>query len=119
MSTFNTFHSPTAWLSTLTALACTLTSGTLLAAPAADQVLAVVVSYADLDVSKAAGIEVLYGRIDQAARKVCAPLASREVRRMLLWRHCREQAVANAVASINRPMLTALYRSRTAPSASG
>lgn len=69
--------------------------------------------------SKPAGIEVLYRRIDRAAHKVCTPLASRGVSRMFLWRDCREQAVANAVASINRPMLTALYRSRTARSASG
>jgi UrcA family protein len=109
MSTFKTFHSPTAWLSTVTALACTLTSGTVLAAPATDQVPAIVVSYADLDVSKPAGIETLYRRIDYAARQVCAPLAGRDIRRTFLWRECRSEAMAAAVSTINRPMLTALH----------
>jgi UrcA family protein len=115
MSTFNTVHSSTTWLPTLTAIACTLTGGTLLAAPAADEVPTMIVSFADLDLSKPAGAQALYQRIKHAARMVCAPLESRELGRRALWRDCYEQAVANTVVTLDRPTLTALHRAtRTA-----
>lgn len=115
MSTFKTFRSSKTWLPTMTALACTLTSGALLAEPATGQPPAVTVNYADLDISRPAGAQALYNRIKHAARSVCAPLESQQLRRMALWRECYEQAVANAVATIDRPALTALHQAARTP----
>jgi UrcA family protein len=81
----------------------------------ADEVAAVTVNYADLDVSKPAGAQQLYQRIKSAARKVCAPLNGKDLHRMFLWRDCYEQAVADAVATIDRPALSALHQSERSP----
>jgi len=112
MNTFKISHSSRTWLFTATALACTLTgSGLCAATAAADEVDSVTVSYADLDLSKPAGVQMLYQRIKAAAHKVCSPLEDRQLQRMQQWRDCYETAVANAVTTINRPTLTALHRS--------
>lgn len=109
MSTFKAIHSSSPWLPTLTAIVCVMTAGPVIAAPA-DEVPSVTVSYADLDLSTPFGAQTLYQRIKRAASKVCAPLASKQLARAMLWRDCYEQAVANAVTTINRPTLTALHR---------
>jgi UrcA family protein len=115
MNTSKTLHSSSTWLATFASIACTLTAGTALAAPPAGEVPSVTVSYADLDLSNPAGAHTLYQRIRAAARMVCAPLASKELKRNGLWRDCYEQAVSNAVATIDRPTLTALHQAaRTA-----
>ena len=77
---------------------------------AGGEVPSVTVSYADLDLSNPAGAHTLYQRIKAAASTVCAPLESKELKRNRLWRDCYEQAVSNAVATINRPTLTALHQ---------
>jgi UrcA family protein len=110
MNTSRSFHSVGRWLATLTSILCTLTVGTALGAPPAADVPSVIVSYADLDLSNPAGADTLYERIKAAARKVCAPLATKELSRIGLWRDCYEQAVSNAVATIDRPTLTAAHR---------
>jgi UrcA family protein len=118
MNASNTLHLSCTWLAAIAAIACNLTAGNASAATPAAKVPTVTVSYADLDLSKPAGVEMLYQRIKDAARTVCAPLASKGLTRegvWRLWRDCYEQAVSNAVASINRPTLTALHRAtRTA-----
>jgi UrcA family protein len=78
----------------------------------------VAVSYADLDLSKPAGAQTLYKRIKGAASRVCRPtglyvMASRSHRK------CIETAVADAVAQVDRPSLTALHREQTARTARG
>jgi len=75
------------------------------------------VTYADLDLSKPAGIQTLYKRIKSAARHVCGPVDQYTfVTPAASFRACFDQAVADAVAKIDRPSLTALHReeSRTA-----
>jgi UrcA family protein len=75
------------------------------------QVTQVTVGYSDLDLSKPAGAQTLYQRIKSAAAQVCGSrghytrLESRK-----LWRDCYDGAVANAVAQIDRPSLTALHK---------
>ena len=72
------------------------------------------VSFADLDLSKAAGAQTLYKRIKVAAARVCGPAdrytygASNNA-----FRKCFEAAVAHAVAQVDRPSLTALHREAT------
>ncbi len=68
------------------------------------------VSYFDLDLSTPAGVQTLYDRTKQAARSVCASFASKELGRLAFRRDCYEQAVDDAVATVDRPALTALYQ---------
>jgi UrcA family protein len=69
------------------------------------------VSYAELDINKPRGLEVLYSRIQRAAKTVCGVDDSR--RELARGRHataCYQTAVEGAVNQINRPTLTALHR---------
>lgn len=78
------------------------------------QVLAKTVQIGDLNLSSEAGIEVLLRRLHAAARQVCSPLAdNRDLQRQIMWRNCRETAVANAVASINHPQVMAYVMRRS------
>jgi UrcA family protein len=73
-----------------------------------------VVPFADLDLSREAGVKALYQRIKAAAESVCSPL--RRTRSLTMepgWRDCLNTAVANAVADIDHPRLTELHRLST------
>ena len=72
-----------------------------------------VVRFADLDLSKMAGATALYVRLQHAARVVCDPLESRELAFATKYRACMDQAVTNAVASVNRPLLSEYHQLRT------
>ncbi len=72
-----------------------------------------VVRFPDLDLSKIEGAAVLYGRLSHAARVVCAPLQSPDLEGKAKYRACLQQAVANAVAGINRPLVRQYHESRT------
>jgi UrcA family protein len=90
---------------------CLLANAVRAEQPALPQVT---VSYADLDLSKPAGAQTLYKRIKSAASRVCGAggrythLEGRKA-----WRNCYDTAIANAVAQIDRPTLTALHREET------
>ena len=72
------------------------------------------VSYADLDLSKPAGAQTLYKRIKKAARVVCGPVDNYTfVTPARKFRQCYEKAIADAVAQVDRPSLTALHRDET------
>jgi UrcA family protein len=72
------------------------------------------VSYADLDLSKPAGAQTLYKRIKKAARRVCGPVDNyTHVTPSRRFRECYEQAIADAVAQVDRPSLTAVHREKT------
>jgi len=64
------------------------------------------VSYADIDLSRPAGVALLYRRIHQAAAYVCDPLAGRDAQRAGQYRECVHTAIANAIADVNAPGLT-------------
>jgi UrcA family protein len=77
------------------------------------------VNFADLDLSKPAGAQTLYKRIKAAARNVCGPVDHYTFAGPAkAFRQCYEKAIADAVAQIDRPSLTALHREETR-SASG
>ena len=98
---------------TLSLMVALSDSWTMFAAAHADRtedVPKVAVSYADLDLSKPTDAEVLYRRIQTAGRVVCQPLASRELMRRALWQTCYESAVENAVAQVNRPLVSAAHQ---------
>lgn len=77
----------------------------------------ITVSYSDLDLTKQAGIETLYQRINWAARAACGPASLHKYDAFLssrkAWRECVDRAIADAVGSIDEPMLTALHTERS------
>lgn len=82
-----------------------------------DDVKTATVSFGDLDLSKAAGAKTLYSRIKRAARTVCGPYDSIQMRRA--WRQCLDTAISNAVADINQPTLAALHAEKGKRTARG
>jgi UrcA family protein len=110
MSLLNPVRTPSQWLVTLAAIACTVGARPALAAVPIETTQQVTVKFADLDLSTPEGAQALYGRIKRAARMVC-DLDDTEPELIALYRECYDDAVANAVAQANRPMLTSLYQS--------
>jgi UrcA family protein len=72
------------------------------------------VSFAELDITKPQGLEVLYNRIENAAKLVCNfDVSPQQLARTRQARACYKTAVDDAVRQINRPTLTALHRVKT------
>lgn len=72
----------------------------------------IAVSYADLDLSRAEGVQTLSHRLKSAIDQVCGKphdTASQTVARKI--RACRATAMDQAVAAIDAPLLTALRAS--------
>ena len=72
-----------------------------------------VVRYADVDLSRIDGAITVYGRIRQAANAVCESLDSRVLELAEKHRACVNQAIADAVASVDRPLLSQYHQLRT------
>ena len=70
-----------------------------------------VVSYADLDLSRSEGATTLYGRLRMAAKQVCGD-RGRRVEEIARWEACYQHAMDEAVASVDKPSLTALHIAR-------
>jgi UrcA family protein len=70
------------------------------------------VQWLDLNLESQAGIQSLQGRLEQAARQVCAPSMERQLVSVAPARHCREQALAAAVARVHSPALSALIAAK-------
>ncbi|HEX7080604.1 MAG TPA: UrcA family protein [Gammaproteobacteria bacterium] len=74
----------------------------------------IAVSYADLNMASASGVQALYRRIQRAGDRVCGPRpANADLRRFAAWNGCRDDAIAGAVGAVNHPMLTALHQGRS------
>lgn len=71
-----------------------------------------IVRFADLDLTRSAGVAELYARIKSAAGEVCQPINAREVESVLRSQRCT-QAIARGVAAVNAPALTSYYLART------
>ena len=71
-----------------------------------------VVRFHSLDLSGIEGVTTLYGRLRNAARAVCDPLKGREMWIREEQRACMDKAIADAVASINRPLLSQFHQLR-------
>jgi len=93
-------------------VAFTLSAAPALAAEAGDPLTKTIV-YGDLNLNTADGARVLYARIRSAAHVVCAPFDGRELSRQIRWQACYDQAMASAVAQIDKPQLTALHTDKT------
>jgi len=70
-----------------------------------------VVRFPDLDLSRIEGATALYARLGYAARVVCGPLQTRWFPKD--YRTCIDRAIAEAVASVNSPILSQYHQSRT------
>jgi UrcA family protein len=72
------------------------------------------VKFADLNIARAQGAEVLYRRISAAARTVCTPADTRDLAAKTHSDACIARAIADAVGS---PMLSDVYSAKTGKSA--
>jgi UrcA family protein len=78
-----------------------------------------IVRFPDLDLSKMEGAASLYVRLQHAAEIACNSLQSRGVGIAEKYRACKQHAVADAVASVNRPLLSQYHVSRTKGGSAG
>jgi UrcA family protein len=96
---------------------CVLTTSLLSAtANAADRIGAephVLVQYADLDLTNAKGVEVLYGRIEQAAQRLCTDSGFRRVDERVREQQCVSRTMSDTVTKIRNDRLAALYKQHT------
>jgi UrcA family protein len=96
--------------------AATLGCSAALASPASagiDQPATYVVRFADLDLSRIDGAATVYTRIRSAARQVCTSLEGRDLGLLVKYRACVDKAIADAVASVNRPLLSQYHQLHT------
>jgi UrcA family protein len=107
--TANRFHSLIA-----TSLFCVLSSGLAALPAAADsfEPLKVTVKFGDLDISRPQGAAVLYLRIRAAAQSVCSPYDGSGFPAKMLLDACVNKAVTDAVATVNKPALFAVYNAK-------
>jgi UrcA family protein len=68
------------------------------------------VSFAELDLTKDAGVERLYTRLRRAAGSVCGDTDIHDVRRSARQRACVARALGDAVDSVHNSKLTARHR---------
>lgn len=80
----------------------------------------VAVSYADLDLTDAAGARTLYARLQSAAREVCGPEASvRDLRSTADYNACYRDALNKSVNGVDNDRLHALHAARSSKAAMG
>jgi UrcA family protein len=79
------------------------------AAAVHDDVRREVVRFADLDLTRPAGAQELYRRIQRAAREVCGIYGPGGYDRS-----CADRAIAGAVATVGAPLLRAHYEALAA-----
>jgi UrcA family protein len=107
MNLINSIH-----LSPVRPLALVLILGLLGATPAlASDPASIKVGYSDLNLTTVAGAQTLYKRIKGAARTVCG-YEGRNLTDESAWNSCYRGAIADAVAKVNSPLLTAVHTGR-------
>ena len=89
-----------------------LSSGAV-AADVPDDVPSVTVLYGDLNLERTEGVTALYVRLRTAAVVVCRSRERGGPFTQLITHACIQKALANAVAKVDNPTLTAYYRART------
>jgi len=103
-------------LASLTAMALgvgTLVSTSSQAATVDQETSSITVHYGDLNLSKSRDVNTLYIRLRDSAKDVCGDdEAIAELWKLDGISRCEQQAIANAVAKVDHPRLTALYDER-------
>ena len=82
------------------------------AAALSDDVRTQIVKFADLDLTRPAGAQTLYHRIQGAARTVCEVDDGADLDRAP-YQQCVSAAIARAVVNIDAPLLTEYHQSAT------
>jgi UrcA family protein len=67
------------------------------------------VNYGDLNLDTEAGARVLYRRLRQAASELCTSIENMDAVLRATWSTCYHNAMNSAVASVNKPRVTALH----------
>ena len=80
------------------------------ATPALAETVSVAVPYGDLDLTEQAGREALDERLARAARKVCGPIAPRDLKQMTARRSCLADARASYQAQVELALSNANAR---------
>lgn len=105
------------WVGGFAALCLTIGAQQASAEAEFEDFRSITISYSDLDLTRQAGIETLYKRINWAARAACGPASLHKYDAFLssrkAWRECVDRAIANAVEDIDEPKLTALHVERS------
>ena len=73
----------------------------------------IVIDYSDVDVTNAAGAQVLYQRIVNASQEVCHQESVLGVHGYFIWRKCVRDAISRAVSNVDSPLVTARYHGET------
>lgn len=88
-------------MNTLAIKALAAASLTLLAvAPAAAQEVQATVHYGDLDISSAAGAEVLNARLLGTVKSVCERPDIRDLKAVAAWEACKDAAMSSALEQL-------------------
>ena len=118
MNATNTFPGSRINCFVLAALATACLAGTSTMVHAADESpgsepMKKTVTYGDLNLANAQGVEQLYRRIVGAARQVCVGLDGRSLIEKEQFSICIKQSIARAVTAVDQPALTALHAIKT------
>jgi UrcA family protein len=70
------------------------------------------VSFADLDLTRDAGVAALYARIRAAAHEVCGQPDLRQLGEYMRSRRCAERAIVRGLRDANAPLSSAHYLAR-------
>ena len=89
-------------------VACTLFAGSV-AAKDHEFTVAYRVTIQGLDLSRPAGAQELYSRLQHAAQVVCTHGMRVDLKPVIDENACYEKALGNAVRSVNLPLLTQFY----------
>jgi UrcA family protein len=80
------------------------------APPAGMETRSVPVRYADLDLSREAGVRALYDRLRSAASRACGTFDNRDLAGRKYWQSCRDAALADAVGRLGNERVAALHQ---------
>ena len=103
-------------LAAATALVLSVSLGSALSVSASadtNDIPSVTVKFADLDISRPAGATTLYSRIQRAANLLCSAYDRGGFAMQEKFKVCESEAVGRAVAKVESPALTAVYRAKT------
>jgi UrcA family protein len=75
------------------------------------------VNFSDLNLNNRGDVATLYSRIRSAAKQVCSPTDFRSTDTTARERHCKEQAIGQAVADVQSSQLLTFHMATTSQTA--
>jgi UrcA family protein len=83
------------------------------AASSDDAPRSVVVRYSDLNLERPQDAQTLYARIRMAARVACGDVETADLARFARFHNCINEAVTNAVSSLNMQRVTEIHEAQS------